>query len=65
MKVMINGTATTLASSTLAAALDELGYGEAKLATALNETFVPAASRASTTLSEGDRIEIVTPRQGG
>ncbi|MBU2959952.1 sulfur carrier protein ThiS [Citreicella sp. C3M06] len=65
MKVMINGTATTLASTTLAAALDELGYGEAKLATALNETFVPAASRASTTLSEGDRIEIVTPRQGG
>ncbi|MDO6587208.1 sulfur carrier protein ThiS [Salipiger sp. 1_MG-2023] len=65
MKVMINGTATTLASTTLATALDELGYGEAKLATALNETFVPAASRASTTLSEGDRIEIVTPRQGG
>jgi len=65
MKITINGTPTDVQGDTLAALLDELGYGEAKLATALNESFVPAAARRETTLSDGDRVEIVTPRQGG
>lgn len=52
-------------AETLAAALDELGYGDARVATALNEAFVPAAARAATPLSPGDRVEIVSPRQGG
>ena len=39
--------------------------GEAKVATALNGEFVPARARAATPLKEGDRIEIVAPRQGG
>ena len=47
------------------AALEELGYGDSKVATALNEDFVPSAARAGTALSPGDRVEIVTPRQGG
>lgn len=65
MKITINGTATEVRADTLAAVLDELGYSGAKVATALNEDFVPAAARGQTALSPGDRVEIVTPRQGG
>lgn len=65
MKITVNGTATDLRAETLEAALDELGYSEAKVATALNEEFVPAGARGQAWLSAGDRVEIVAPRQGG
>ena len=65
MKITVNGTETEVRACTLAAVLDELGYGEAKIATAVNESFVPAAARERTALSSGDRVEIVAPRQGG
>lgn len=65
MKITINGTPTEVQGGTLVAVLDELGYGEAKVATAVNETFVPAAARGQTALSPGDRVEVVAPRQGG
>ena len=65
MKITINGAPTELKAETLSAALEELGYGDAKVATALNEAFVPATARAETALSPGDRVEIVAPRQGG
>ena len=50
---------------TLAALLQELEYDERHVATALNQAFVRKADRAETKLREGDRIEIVSPRQGG
>ncbi|SFO91721.1 sulfur carrier protein ThiS [Tranquillimonas alkanivorans] len=65
MKITVNGEATEVSADTLPAVLDELGYGEAKVATAVNEAFVPAAARGEVTLSPGDRLEIVAPRQGG
>jgi sulfur carrier protein len=65
MKLIVNGTEHELAASDLAAALQALDYGDAIVATAVNGTFVPAASRAAKPLAEGDRIEIVAPRQGG
>ena len=65
MQITINGERTEVRAATLAALLDELGYGEAKVAPALNEDFVPAAARAGATLAPGDRVEIVAPRQGG
>ena len=65
MKITLNGEATEVAAADLAAALEELGYGGAKVATAVNEDFVPVAARAATRLAEGDRIEVVAPRQGG
>ena len=64
MKIAINGTGTEVRGGTLAAVLEELGYGDAKVATAVNESFVPAAAR-DVALAPGDRVEIVTPRQGG
>lgn len=65
MKIIVNGTAHEVQASTLGALLTELGYGDAKVATALNEDFVPTGVRASTPITDGDRIEIVSPRQGG
>ena len=49
----------------LARALAELGFGDRIVATAVNGDFVPARKRAETALSEGDRIEVVAPMQGG
>ena len=65
MKIMINGAPTEVQGDTLAVVLNELGYGDAKVATAVNERFVPVAARAQIVLSPGDRVEIVAPRQGG
>jgi len=65
MRIQINGTDQEVSGSTLAEVLNELGHGETRIATAVNEEFVPVAARPTRTLSEGDRVEIVTPRQGG
>ena len=65
MKITINGTPAEVKARTLAEVLGELGYGESKVATALNEDFVPATAREDTELAPGDRVEIVAPRQGG
>lgn len=65
MKIIVNGEAVETTSPTLAALLTELGKGNAKVATSLNETFVPKTLRDTQTLIDGDRVEIVAPRQGG
>ena len=65
MKMIVNGAEQQVAAETLAAALEALDYAGAVVATALNGEFVPARARAETPLAEGDRIEIVAPRQGG
>ena len=65
MKITVNGTAQETAATTLDTLLIELGYGEAKVATAVNEGFIPATLRPEQRLNKGDRVEIVAPRQGG
>lgn len=65
MNVIVNGTAQELCATTLAQALDELGYGAATVASAVNGRFVRAVSRDITALADGDAIEIVAPMQGG
>lgn len=65
MRLVVNGVEQEIAADTLAAALLQLDYGEARVATALNGEFVPARKRGETALREGDRLEIVAPRQGG
>jgi sulfur carrier protein len=65
MVVTVNGEPREIAAGTLAEALVALDYEDAIVATALNGAFVPKRKRAATPLSEGDRIEIVAPRQGG
>ena len=64
-QVIVNGKSQQVTARTLAGALIELGYGPAKVATALNGAFIGAPSRSMTLLASGDRIEIVTAREGG
>jgi sulfur carrier protein len=63
--LIVNGEPREVAAASLAEALQALDYGDAKVATALNGEFVPARARAATPLNEGDRIEILAPKQGG
>jgi len=65
MTVIVNGEPRELAASNLAAALKALDYETATVATALNGEFVPRRAREATALKDGDRIEILAPRQGG
>lgn len=65
MTLTINGQPADHEAATLADLVDILGLADAKVATALNGTFVPARARLATALSDGDRVEIVAPRQGG
>ncbi len=65
MQVNINGDRRTINVTTLADAVAELGYGDSAIATALNGEFVPAPMRDITQLSDGDRIELLAPMQGG
>ncbi|MDX8449851.1 sulfur carrier protein ThiS [Mesorhizobium captivum] len=65
MKLIVNGEALEAKATTLDALLKELDYEGSWLATALNGDVVPAAKRPEFQLSEGDRIEILSPMQGG
>ena len=63
--IVVNGEPRDTAAASLAALLAELELASTRVATALNGEFVSEAARRSTTLSEGDKVEIVSPRQGG
>jgi sulfur carrier protein len=65
MQIIVNGKALDVEAATLAALLAELDYGDAIVGTALNQTFVRAVDRGTTKLTDGDAVEIVSPRQGG
>lgn len=66
MQILVNDQHHDVTAPTLAALLDELGYDRtARLATALDGSFVAASRRADVPLHEGARIEILAPMQGG
>jgi sulfur carrier protein len=65
MRLVVNGELQDVPAATLAEALRSLDLAEAKVATALNGEFVPARARAAKLVKDGNRIEIVAPRQGG
>jgi sulfur carrier protein len=65
MNISVNGEIMSVQAKTLGDILDELGYKGQRVATAVNAQFVSSANRNDTKLSEGDMLEIVTPRQGG
>ena len=65
MKLVVNGQAQEVPAATLAEALQSLDFSAATVATALNGEFVPAGAREAAMLKDGDRIEILAPRQGG
>lgn len=70
MVLIVNGetqevSAPTVTALTVTALLDELGYEGGFFAVAVNQQVVRRATWVETTLQDGDRIEILTPRQGG
>jgi sulfur carrier protein len=65
MTIEVNGEPREVAGRTVAEVLEELGWGEARVATALNGTFVPAVDRSARALAAGDRLEVLAPMQGG
>ncbi|HDY96526.1 MAG: sulfur carrier protein ThiS [Sulfitobacter litoralis] len=65
MKLQLNGAPLHSDATTLAALLEAEGFGGAKVATAVNGSFVPATLRATHPLNSGDSIEVLAPMQGG
>ena len=65
MNIEINGIPKTTTAKSLSELCAMEGFGETKIATAINGTFVPANARDTQILKTDDKIEIVTPRQGG
>lgn len=61
----VNGQPVTTSIRTLDQFLTKAGYAGAQIATALNGEFVPHSARAKTVLADGDKVEILSPRQGG
>ena len=65
MNIIVNGEDKEISNTKLHEVLIELGYTGKKLATALNGNFVSIEDRVNTALSEGDKIEVLSPQQGG
>lgn len=65
MQIHVNGKTLEVAATTLEALLQELDCAETTVATAVNQNFVRKSERRQTALKDGDKVEILTPRQGG
>ncbi|MEL6586098.1 MAG: sulfur carrier protein ThiS [Pseudomonadota bacterium] len=65
MKLQLNGAPVDVEVTTLTDLLQAEGLAAAKVATAVNGTFVPAAMRADHHLKDGDSVEVLAPMQGG
>jgi len=65
MRLTVNGEAHEVAATTLAELLAALDFEGDWLATAVNSDLVHKARRPEFQLSDGDRIEILSPMQGG
>jgi sulfur carrier protein len=64
-ELIVNGRKALTAARTIAELVGEHELAASKVATALNGHFVPEPRRATTALNAGDRVEIVSARQGG
>ncbi|PWB93287.1 thiamine biosynthesis protein ThiS [Methylosinus sporium] len=65
MRIRVNGQTLEVEAPTLERLIEELGFSEQTVATAVNQEFVRSKDRGETLLVEDDTVEIVTPRQGG
>ncbi|WP_057464112.1 sulfur carrier protein ThiS [Pseudovibrio sp. POLY-S9] len=65
MKIIVNAEPRDVTNETLEDALTELEFTSPAVATALNGRFVPREDYPKTSLSEGDRLEVLAPMQGG
>ncbi|MFA1623538.1 sulfur carrier protein ThiS [Rhizobium mongolense] len=65
MRLIINGEAQNICAKTLSELLRLMDYEGEWLATAVNGELVHREDRADHALDANDRIEILTPMQGG
>jgi sulfur carrier protein len=65
LQILVNGEPVATNARTLAELCTSLGFAQAKVATAVNGSFVASAKREVTPLAPKDEVEIVAPRQGG
>jgi len=65
MKITVNANSHEISAVTLSAALSELGINSPTIATAVNGSFVPRSERIDMALKDGDRLEVLSPMQGG
>jgi sulfur carrier protein len=65
LAITLNAQDLATSAATLEDLVAEQGHAGAKIATAVNGNFVPARMRATTKLQAGDRVEILSARQGG
>ncbi|AQT42277.1 sulfur carrier protein [Bartonella apihabitans] len=65
MQLFVNGEEKNVGAETLSALLNELDYEGDWLATAVNGELVSESEREEFKLNNGDRIEILSPMQGG
>lgn len=64
MKITLNGETRDVTGPTVHEVLAEIGLGEARVATALNGSFLPSGLR-DRVMQDGDALEVVAPMQGG
>ena len=64
MKIVLNGEPHDVQATTLSDLLIECGFS-GRVATAVNEDFVPSSLRIGRALNDGDRVEVLSPMQGG
>ena len=65
LTLSVNGEPRRVAARTVAALLAELGHAGGHVAVAVNEDVVRRSAWGEAALRDGDRVEVVTPRQGG
>lgn len=66
IQISVNNEIKSIATATLLNdALRDWGYGDSKIAVAINQEFVPRSTYSERTLSNNDQIDIVHPVGGG
>lgn len=65
IRVTVNGSDIETSASDLAALIVDMDFVGQRVATAVNGEFVRQDARAEVRLAPGDRVEILTARQGG
>jgi sulfur carrier protein len=66
ISVSLNNEKHELQENTLLSdALQLWGYGDSKIAVAINQEFIPRSAYSQQLLAEGDQIDIVKPVGGG
>lgn len=65
MRIELNGVTVTTDAQTLDELVLEFGFPPGAVATALNGVFVARSARRTTVISEGVKVEVLSPMQGG